>query len=48
MWQLSKYLSLNVAGLTNVIKRQRVCKFLQKENPARVCLQETRLKVREE
>lgn len=38
-----KYLSLNVAGLTNV-KRKCRYKFLKKEQTACVCLQETHLK----
>lgn len=37
-------MSLNVAGLTNLIKRKRIVKDLKKERTSLVCLQETHLK----
>lgn len=43
MRQKSTFVSLNVVGLMDSIK-QRVWKFLQKEHPMCICLQETHLK----
>lgn len=37
-------MSLNVAGLTNLIKRKRVAKYLKKERASLIFLQETHLK----
>lgn len=48
MRQISRFLTLNGTRLTNIIKRQCVHKFLKKENPAYVCLQETHLKAGKE
>lgn len=39
-----KLVSLNVVGLTNLIKRKWVAKYLKKERASLICLQETHLK----
>lgn len=48
MQKVYKWLSLNVAGLTNVIKRKRTGKFLMKEKAHCLYLQETHLQKGEE
>lgn len=42
-----KIVSLNVAGLTNVIKRKRIAKYLKTERASLICLQKTHLKEQE-
>lgn len=44
MYRVLNCLSLNVAGMLNPLKRQRLAKFIIKEQVDVICLQETHLK----